>query len=145
MAVAKKKAAPTAKKAAPRKSVTKSVSKVKAAPVTVSSLLATALEIPAPIAKTRKRTAHRFSYTGKLAADTKPQTPQFVALIHAMQDIEDPTFDSKDFDLHTLVNLAVKEGILEMKHTKKPEQQKTRIVNYYRQRLVDEGYVTRCN
>ena len=138
MAVAKKKAAPTAKKAAPRKSVTKSVSKVKTAPVT-------ALEIPAPIAKTRKRTAHRFSYTGKLAAETKPQTPQFVALIHAMQDIEDPTFDSKDFDLHTLVNLAVKEGILEMKHTKKPEQQKTRIVNYYRQRLVDEGYVTRCN
>lgn len=138
MATAKTKAAPTAKKAAPRKSVTKSVSKVKAAPVT-------ALEIPAPIAKTRKRTAHKFSYTGKLAADTKPQTPQFVALIHAMQDIEDPTFDSKDFDLHTLVNLAVKEGILEMKHTKKPEQQKTRIVNYYRQRLVDEGYVTRCN
>ena len=145
MAVAKKKAAPTAKKAAPRKSVTKSVSKVKAAPVTVSSLLATALEIPAPMTKTKRRTAHTFTYTGKLAADTRPQTPQFVALIHAMQDIEDSSFDSKNFDLHTLVNLAVKEGILEMKHTKKPEQQKTRIVNYYRQRLIDEGYVTRCN
>lgn len=132
------KAESTAKKATPRKTVTKAVSTVKTAPVAK-------LEIPAPMAKTKRRTAHTFTYTGKLAADTRPQTPQFVALIHAMQDIEDSSFDSKNFDLHTLVNLAVKEGILEMKHTKKPEQQKTRIVNYYRQRLIDEGYVTRCN
>ena len=82
MATAKTKAAPTAKKAAPRKNVTKSVSKVKAAPVT-------ALEIPAPMAKTRKRTAHKFSYTGKLAAETKPQTPQFVACLLYTSDAAD--------------------------------------------------------
>jgi hypothetical protein len=102
------------------------------------------LKIPEPVEKGRGRTAHRFSYTGKSAMETKPQTPQFVAMINGMQDIEDPSFDRSNFDLYTLVDFCVKEGHLDMPHTKNPDKQKRRIVACYKARLASEGYVVRA-
>ena len=102
------------------------------------------LKIPAPVEKGRGRSAHRYSYTGKSAAETKPQTPQYVAMINGMQDIEDASFDRKNFDLYELVDLCVKEGHLDMPHTKNPEKQKKRIVACYKMRLASEGYSDRA-
>ncbi len=130
MATAKKKVVTAAtKKPTPRKTV----AKAKPAPVAK-------LSIPAPVKKSSSR-AHRFEYTGKLASETKQKTPQFVAMITAMQDIEDKTFDPKGFELLELVRLAVKEGHLAMPNTKNPEKQMRRIVAYYKGRLVEEGYI----
>jgi hypothetical protein len=129
MATATKKAAPTAKKASPRKVAPA------AKPAPVAKLL-----IPAPVQKSSSR-AHRFEYTGKLASETRQKTPQFVAMIAAMQDIEDPKFDPKGFELLALVQLAVKEGHLAMPNTKNPDKQMRRIVAYYKARLIEEGYV----
>ena len=130
MATAKKKVVTAAtKKPTPRKTA----AKAKPAPVAK-------LSIPAPVKKSSSR-AHRFEYTGKLASETKQKTPQFVAMITAMQDIEDKTFDPKGFELLELVRLAVKEGHLAMPNTKNPEKQMRRIVAYYKGRLVEEGYI----
>ena len=102
------------------------------------------LKIPAPVEKGRGRSARRDSYPGKSAAETKPQTPQYVAMINGMQDIEASSFDRKNFDLYELVDLCVKEGHLDMPHTKNPEKQKKRIVACYKMRLASEGYIERA-
>ena len=57
--------------------------------------------------------------------------------------MEDKSFDKKNFDLLSLGRLCVKEGHLAMPHTKNPEKQMRRIVACYKQRLIDEGYITR--
>jgi len=130
MAIAKKKVVTAATK---KPTARNTVAKAKPAPVAK-------LSIPAPVKKSSSR-AQRFEYTGKLASETKQKTPQFVAMITAMQDIEDTGFDSKNFELLELVRLAVKEGHLAMPNTKNPEKQMRRIVAYYKGRLVEEGYI----
>ena len=105
--------------------------------------LATTVTIPAPVKTTRGRVAQSFAYTGKKAGETRPQTPQFIAMICGIQDMEDKSFDKKNFDLLSLVRLCVKEGHLAMPHTKNPEKQMRRIVACYKQRLIDEEYITR--
>jgi hypothetical protein len=125
--------AKVATKATPKKVKASTAEKVTLAP---------AVAIPAPVKTTRGRVAQSFAYTGKQAGETRPQTPQFVAMICGIQDMEDKSFDKKNFDLLSLVRLCVKEGHLAMPHTKNPEKQMRRIVACYKQRLIDEEYIT---
>ena len=100
--------------------------------------------IPAPTVQKTGRALQRFAYTGKLAADAKTKAPQFVAVIHGMSgDIESKEFNSKDFTLQSCLDLCVDEGILSMPNTKKPENQKKRIIACYKQRWVEEGFIKR--
>ena len=100
--------------------------------------------IPAPTTEKSGRALQRFVYTDKKAEELKPPTPQCLALIHGMSgDIESKTFDVKDFTLQLLVDLCVEEGVLAMPNTKKPENQKKRIIACYKQRLVEEGFIKR--
>ena len=120
----------------------RAATKVKPSATEKKVTLATTVTIPAPVKTTRGRVAQSFAYTGKEAGDTRPQTPQFIAMICGIQDMEDKTFDKKNFDLLSLVRLCVKEGHLAMPHTKNPEKQMRRIVACYKQRLIDEEYIT---
>ena len=100
--------------------------------------------IPAPTVQKTGRALQRFAYTGKKADALKPPTPQCLALVHGMSgDLESKAFNAKDFTLQQLVDLCVEEGILSMPNTKKPENQKRRIIACYKQRLVDEGFIKR--
>ena len=100
--------------------------------------------IPAPTVQKTGRALQRFAYTSKLAADAKTKAPQFVAVIHGMSgDIESKEFNSKDFTLQSCLDLCVDEGILSMPNTKKPENQKKRIIACYKQRWVEEGFIKR--
>ena len=120
----------------------RAATKVKPSVTEKKVTLATTVTIPAPVKTTRGRVAQSFAYTGKEAGDTRPQTPQFIAMICGIQDMEDKSFDKKNFDLLSLVRLCVKEGHLAMPHTKNPEKQMRRIVACYKQRLIDEEYIT---
>lgn len=121
----------------------RAATKVKPSATEKKVTLATTVTIPAPVKTTRGRVAQSFAYTGKKAGETRPQTPQFIAMICGIQDMEDKSFDKKNFDLLSLVRLCVKEGHLAMPHTKNPEKQMRRIVACYKQRLIDEEYITR--
>ena len=100
--------------------------------------------IPAPTVSKTGRALQRFAYTGKLAADAKTKAPQFVAGIHGMSgDIESKEFNSKDFTLQSCLDLCVDENILSMPNTKKPENQKKRIIACYKQRWIEEGFIKR--
>ena len=100
--------------------------------------------IPAPTVQKTGRALQRFAYTGKKADELKPPTPQCLALVHGMSgDVESEAFNAKDFTLQQLVDLCVEEGVLSMPNTKKPENQKRRIIACYKQRLVDEGFIKR--
>ena len=100
--------------------------------------------IPAPTVQKTGRALQRFAYTGKLAADSKTKAPQFIAVVHGMSgDIESKEFNSKDFTLQSCLDLCVDEGILSMPNTKKPENQKKRIIACYKQRWVEEGFIKR--
>tara|TARA_R110002020_G_scaffold343540_3_gene557904 strand:+ start:945 stop:1334 length:390 start_codon:yes stop_codon:yes gene_type:complete len=100
--------------------------------------------IPAPTVQKTGRALQRFAYTGKRSDELKPQTPQCLALVHGMSgDLESKAFNDKDFTLQQLVDLCVDEDILSMPNTKKPDNQKRRIIACYKQRLVDEGYIKR--
>ena len=100
--------------------------------------------IPAPTVQKTGRALQRFTYTGKLAADAKTKAPQFVAVIHGMSgDIESKEFNSKDFTLQSCLDLCVDENILSMPNTKKPENQKKRIIACYKQRWIEEGFIKR--
>ena len=121
----------------------RAATKVKPSATEKKVTLATTVTIPAPVKTTRGRVAQSFAYTGKKAGEPRPQTPQFIAMICGIQDMEDKSFDKKNFDLLSLVRLCVKEGHLAMPHTKNPEKQMRRIVACYKQRLIDEGYITR--
>jgi len=120
----------------------RAATKVKPSATEKKVTLATTVTIPAPVKTTRGRVAQSFAYTGKKAGETRPQTPQFIAMICGIQDMEDKSFDKKNFDLLSLVRLCVKEGHLAMPHTKNPEKQMRRIVACYKQRLIDEEYIT---
>ena len=120
----------------------RAATKVKPSATEKKVTLATTVTIPAPVKTTRGRVAQSFAYTGKEAGETRPQTPQFIAMICGIQDMEDKSFDKKNFDLLSLVRLCVKEGHLAMPHTKNPEKQMRRIVACYKQRLIDEEYIT---
>tara|TARA_R110000751_G_scaffold224009_1_gene326077 strand:- start:177 stop:551 length:375 start_codon:yes stop_codon:yes gene_type:complete len=120
----------------------RAATKVKPSVTEKKVTLATTVTIPAPVKTTRGRVAQSFAYTGKEAGETRPQTPQFIAMICGIQDMEDKSFDKKNFDLLSLVRLCVKEGHLAMPHTKNPEKQMRRIVACYKQRLIDEEYIT---
>ena len=127
MAVAKKKAAPALKVDAV-KSV-KDVAKV----LTVN--------VKAPQPAVRGRIAQQFKYTGKELSGTKVKTPQFVALVFSIQDIEDKSFNRDSFIMQQVVDLGVSEGHISMPNTKNPEKQKKRIVACYKKTLVDEGFI----
>ena len=100
--------------------------------------------IPAPTVQKTGRALQRFAYTGKLAADAKTKAPQFVAVIHGMSgDIESKEFNSKDFTLQSCLDLCVDENILSMPNTKKPDNQKKRIIACYKQRWIEEGFIKR--
>jgi hypothetical protein len=125
MAIANKKASSTS----PRK------------PAAQKKAVVTKITVAAPTGKTQGRVAKRFRYTGKKASETKPQTPQFVALVHSMQDIEDKSFDKESCTLQQVVDLGVEEGHISMPYTKNPEKQKKRIVACYKGRLLEERYI----
>ena len=127
MAVAKKTAAPAAQK------TTASAVKVKAS---VAKITVKAAE-PA----VRGRIAQKFKYTGKELSGTKVKTPQFVALVISIQDIEDKSFNRDSFVMQQVVDLGVEEGHISMPNTKNPEKQKKRIVACYKKTLVDEGFI----
>lgn len=127
MAVAKKKAAPAVKKAAP------------AAKAIVAKVLTVKVKAPQPAV--RGRIAQKFKYTGKELSGTKIKTPQFVALVISIQDIEDKSFNRDSFVMQQVVDLGVEEGHISMPNTKNPEKQKKRIVACYKKTLVDEGFI----
>tara|TARA_R110002072_G_scaffold118995_1_gene251579 strand:- start:25 stop:414 length:390 start_codon:yes stop_codon:yes gene_type:complete len=125
MAVAKKKAAPKVDAAKNVKTVAKVLT----------------VNVKAPQPAIRGRIAQKFKYTGKELSGTKVKTPQFVALVISIQDIEDKSFNRDSFVMQQVVDLGVEEGHISMPNTKNPEKQKKRIVACYKKTLVDEGFI----
>ena len=99
------------------------------------------VNVKAPQPAVRGRIAQQFKYTGKELSGTKVKTPQFVALVISIQDIEDKSFNRDSFNMQQVVDLGVSEGHISMPNTKNPEKQKKRIVACYKKTLVDEGFV----
>jgi len=129
MATAKNKAAPAVKKAAP------------AAKAIVAKAAITNIKVTKSSTATRGRISQRFKYTDKELSGTKVKTPQFVALVISIQDIEEKSFNRDNFTMQQVVDLGVEEGHISMPNTKNPEKQKKRIVACYKKTLIDEGFI----
>jgi hypothetical protein len=81
-----------------------------------------------------------YAYTGKKLSEADT-TPQFRALITSMMDIEDKSFNQKNWSWKQLIDLGHSEGHIAMPRTKDVEKQKTRIWNCYKKRLLEEGFI----
>ena len=126
--------------AAAKKTAATAVTKTTASAVKVKASVAK-ITVKAPQPAVRGRIAQKFMYTGKELSGTKIKTPQFVALVISIQDIEDKSFNRDSFVMQQVVDLGVEEGHISMPNTKNPEKQKKRIVACYKKTLVDEGFI----
>ncbi len=82
-----------------------------------------------------------YAYTGKKLSEAERKTPQFVALITSMMDIEDKSFNQKNWSWKQLLDLGHSEGHITMPRAKDVEKQKTRIWNCYKKALLEEGFI----